>query len=343
MSSFSGTTNGQTDAGLQLAPVGNDGPDHALLSKTFSNTLANLQGFFDQCEENFNTRYALWSGQSADGKKHSREGSKIDPTPWDGASDLQVFLTAEAILKTVAMLSMAFRRAGISATPVEGSDIKRAKTVANFMRWMGQTQIPEVAREVKLLANFIQEQGIGAMGTFWEETQEKILTTVTLEQLQAQSPEADLTTALYSTEGEDQLVEIFVGLYECSRAKAKKMLSEYALCVPAIYSLGGIEADESCAIERLETRAKLRHGPVSTANHWTGFRVPGRARGFDSPGRWRCMEETHASGMADNFAWVAPPILNATTRVAVIANARTRKLMVRGWEKDGPATEVFTL
>lgn len=226
MSSFSGTTNGQADAGLQLAPVGNDGPDHALLSKTFSNTLANLQGFFDQCEENFNTRYALWSGQSADGKKHAREGAKIDPTPWDGASDLQVFLTDEAIIKKVAMLSMAFRRAGISATPVEGNDIKRAKTVANFMRWMVQTQIPEVSREVKLLANFIQEQGIGAIGTFWEETQEKILTTVTLDQLQAQSPEVDLTTVLYSTEGEDQLIEIFVGLYECSRAKAKKMLAE---------------------------------------------------------------------------------------------------------------------
>ncbi|MBL6929659.1 MAG: hypothetical protein ISR44_10845 [Rhodospirillales bacterium] len=131
---------------------------------------------------------------------------------------------------------------------------------------------------------------------------------------------------------------------ECETyAKAKKMLSESPLCVPAFYSLGGMEADESCAIERLETRAKLRHGPVSTANHWTGFRVPGRARGFDSPGRWRCMEETHASGVADDFSWVAPPILNATTRVAVIANAKTRKLMVQGWEEDGPATEVFTL
>ena len=226
MSSFAGSTNGQADAGLQLAPVGSDGPDHALLTKTFSTTLANLQGFFDQCDENFNTRYALWSGQSADGKKHAREGAKIDPTPWDGASDLQVFLTDEAIIKKVAMLSMAFRRAGISATPVEGNDIKRAKTVANFMRWMVQTQIPEVAREVKLLSNHIQEQGVGAIGTFWEETQEKVLTTITLEQLQAQSPEVDLTAALFAAEAEDMLVEVFVNTYECSKGKAKKMLTE---------------------------------------------------------------------------------------------------------------------
>lgn len=229
MSSFSGTTlaNGQnSDAGLQLAPEGNDGPDHALLSKTFNTTISNLQGFTDQCQENYNTRYALWSGQSADGKKHAREGSKIDPTPWDGASDLQVFLTDEAIISKVAMLSMAFRRAGISATPVEGNDIKRAKTVSNFMRWLVQTQIPDVGREVKLLANYIQEMGIGAMGVFWEETQEKILQNVTLEQLQEQFPTLDMQALMFSDDLLDDAVAIFTEIYGCTASKAKKMVKE---------------------------------------------------------------------------------------------------------------------
>ncbi|NQU70374.1 MAG: hypothetical protein HQ514_07485 [Rhodospirillales bacterium] len=124
---------------------------------------------------------------------------------------------------------------------------------------------------------------------------------------------------------------------------AKRMLCETPVCIPVFYSLSGTDADQSCAIERMETRADIREGQVSTANHWIGFRVPGRARGFDSVGRWHCMEETHALGVADDFSWVSPPILNATTRVAVIANAQARKLMVRGWERDGPATEVFTL
>jgi len=229
MSSFAGTTqvNGQnSDAGLQLAPAGNDGPDHALLSRTFNTTIANLQGFCDQAQENYNTRYALWSGQSADGKKHAREGAKIDPTPWDGASDLQVFLTDEAIISKVAMLSMAFRRAGISATPVEGNDIKRAKTVSNFMRWLVQTQIPAVGREVKLLANYVNEQGVGAMGVFWEETQEKILQNVTLEMLQEQFPTLDMQALIYSDDLMDDTVAIFTEIYGCTASKARKMVKE---------------------------------------------------------------------------------------------------------------------
>jgi len=229
MSSFSGTTlnNGQnSDAGLQLAPVGNDGPDHALLTKTFETTVANLQGFTDQCQENYNTRYALWSGQSADGKKHAREGSKIDPTPWDGASDLQVFLTDEAIISKVAMLWIAFLRAGITATPVEGNDIKRAKSVSSFMRWLVQTQIPEVGREVELLANYIQEMGVGAIGVFWEETQEKILQNVTLEQLQAQFPTIDVQALIYTDDTIDDAVAIFTEIYGCTAGKARKMIKE---------------------------------------------------------------------------------------------------------------------
>lgn len=229
MSSFAGTTqvNGQNfDAGLQLAPEGNDGPDHALLSRTFNTTIANLQGFTDQCTENYNTRYALWSGQSADGKKHAREGSKIDPTPWDGASDLQVFLTDEAIISKVAMLWIAFLRAGITATPIEGNDIKRAKTVSNFMRWLVSTQIPEVNREVELLANYIQEMGIGAMGVFWEETQEKILQNVTLEQLQVQFPTLDMQALILSDDLLDDAVAIFTEIYGCTASKAKKMVRE---------------------------------------------------------------------------------------------------------------------
>ncbi|MBC8159249.1 MAG: hypothetical protein H8E94_07960 [Alphaproteobacteria bacterium] len=125
--------------------------------------------------------------------------------------------------------------------------------------------------------------------------------------------------------------------------EAKQMLCETPVCIPVFYTLSGTSMDQSCAIERMETRADIREGSVSTANHWISFNVPGRARGLDSVGRWHRMEEVRALNLADDFAWVAPPILNATTRVAVVANARAQKLMVQGWEKDGPATEIFTL
>ena len=45
----------------------------------------------------------------------------------------------------------------------------------------------------------------------------------------------------------------------------------------------------------------------------------------------------------DAFSWLAAPTLNRHTRLVVVANAARCFLSVQGWEKDGPATSVFTL
>jgi hypothetical protein len=162
LSSFSGSlTQPNPNSALQLAPEGEDGPDFSALKDAFQRAITESQPYIDQCRQNYQTRYALWTGQTADGKKHSREGSKIDPTPWDGASDLRVYLTDNLINKKVAMMRMAFKRGALSATPIEGNDIKRSRVVSNFMRWLIQTQMPDVDREIELLANYIQEKGIG--------------------------------------------------------------------------------------------------------------------------------------------------------------------------------------
>ena len=130
---------------------------------------------------------------------------------------------------------------------------------------------------------------------------------------------------------------------ECrTYAEARQMLLETPVCLPAFFSLSGTEPDQGCAIERLETRAALREAPVSTANHWICLKVPGRARGTDSPGRWQVMESVR-DRVGDDFSWVVPPVFNAATRVAVIANAAAGKLAVQGWEAEGPVTPVFIL
>ena len=125
-------------------------------------------------------------------------------------------------------------------------------------------------------------------------------------------------------------------------AEARSMLRETPLCLPAFFILGGLAAEESCVIERLENRAAVGDGPGSAANHWQGLKMPGHPRGEDSVGRWRMMERLRADA-ADDFTWLAPPILNATTKLSVIANAAQKRLLVQGWETIGPATGVFRL
>jgi hypothetical protein len=227
MSSIDGNAKSMTsDPGLQLAPSENEGPNFNLLKKAFEDCVRDNQPFIDQCRLNYETRYAIWNGQSADGKKHSREGSKVSPTPWDGASDLRCFLVDNIINKKVAMKGMAFKRSNLTAVPVGSEDGSRSQLVSNFMRWMIQTQIPEIEREIEMCANFMDEKGIAVMGQFWEKRKEKVMVSVRLQDLQEQFPAIDIMALLEDKSAADDLKEIFVKQYDCSKGKAGKMLKE---------------------------------------------------------------------------------------------------------------------
>jgi len=123
-------------------------------------------------------------------------------------------------------------------------------------------------------------------------------------------------------------------------AEAKKALSEMPLAMPAFFTLSGTEPGEGCVIEREEEAAHVREAPASVANHWIAADIPGRYRGIDSLGRFKLMESLR-DAVPDDFSWVQSPILNETTRLAVVANAKLGMLIVQGWEADGPATQIF--
>jgi len=124
---------------------------------------------------------------------------------------------------------------------------------------------------------------------------------------------------------------------------ALRLLTETPLALPAFFTLSGNAAEEGAVIERDETRAWVRPSPAAAANHWLDGGNPGdRMRGEDSPGRLALMERLR-DGAGDGFDWVQPPILNATTRLAVVANANSGTLVVKGYERDGPVTAPFSL
>jgi hypothetical protein len=130
---------------------------------------------------------------------------------------------------------------------------------------------------------------------------------------------------------------------ECrTYADAREMLIETPLCVPAFFSLGGSDGAEGCVIERLEHQAAVHQAPVSITNHWLSFEVAGRDRGVDSVGR-RSRMDAIRDRVADDFSWLSRPVLNDTTRLAVIANAARGTLMAQGFETAGVATQVFNL
>lgn len=124
--------------------------------------------------------------------------------------------------------------------------------------------------------------------------------------------------------------------------EARQMLTDRPISTPAIFSLAGVTGQDAAVIERTETDARVRDGAQVAANHWETPGWRGHARGKNSPGRARMMTSV-APEFDDAFPWLVPPILNDHTRLALVADAKLGRVMVRGYEAGRPATEVLDL
>ena len=124
--------------------------------------------------------------------------------------------------------------------------------------------------------------------------------------------------------------------------EARAMLIETPLSVPTIYTLAGLEPGEGAVIERLEEEANVLPGEACAVNAWSKPEWRGRARGPDNPGRRNAMAGLDADATFD-LAWLRPPVLNYTTRLAMMADAKTGELIAQGYEADGPATTELRL
>jgi hypothetical protein len=124
--------------------------------------------------------------------------------------------------------------------------------------------------------------------------------------------------------------------------EAQALLRDAPVALPVFYSLSGVEDGQSCVIERTQGGAFLHPGPCAVANHWLTPGHSGAPRGHDSLGRLALME-ANMSNLAWNFRWMQPPILNRDTRLGVLADAKTGRLGVQGWERERPATEFLEI
>ena len=82
--------------------------------------------------------------------------------------------------------------------------------------------------------------------------------------------------------------------------------------------------------------------PVAAANHWQATGLPGHPRGLESEMRSARLAETLPQA-GSGLDWLAPPVLNELTRLAMRAEPASGRLWVQGYEAYGPATAVLEL
>ena len=124
---------------------------------------------------------------------------------------------------------------------------------------------------------------------------------------------------------------------------AREILLQSPICIPAIFTLAGTRPGQGCVIEHRGRDAIATDGPGAIANQWVATAQAARPRGEANGERMAAMAEEIAepNGMSGDFSWVASPILNERTRLAVIANPLTGHLAVRGYEPGaGPLPAV---
>ena len=120
-------------------------------------------------------------------------------------------------------------------------------------------------------------------------------------------------------------------------------------CAAGHLHAGGLRAGERCVIERTEDGFATRTEQTSAANDWWQSTWPWEARVSsavmltrtydEAAANSRLRRETLAAWAAplarDGFAWVAPPVLNPITRIAVEMCAANGTLRVAGYEREG--------
>lgn len=124
--------------------------------------------------------------------------------------------------------------------------------------------------------------------------------------------------------------------------QARRMLIETPISSPAIFSLAGLAPGDTIVIERRETEASLHRGAQVAANHWQAFGWHGHARGDDSGGR-ACNMAQVPMEMTTKFPWLMAPILNANTRLVMVADATSGRLVAQGYEARHAATAPLEL
>jgi len=128
-----------------------------------------------------NSRYAIWDGQSPDGRKRQSLLGK-PPKPFEGASDNRIRLSDFLVRYQSALLMTAMKRGMVNVAGVESKDMRKAANVKALLMWQVNNQLrASWRREWKKLLSYAKGDAPGGavMGVFWQERQTLTQVTIT--------------------------------------------------------------------------------------------------------------------------------------------------------------------
>ena len=194
-------------------------PDITELTRTYEGNLSNLDYYFQQTRTAYDNRRSYWPGKTKDNKK-----SGADAFPWTGASDLDVKVIEERILKYVSKCQNALRRSWVKAYPVGVEDAARAKTVSIYLKWLQNTGIPRFSITSGRNLNYWFEKGLMITHGGYVKAENRVETSISIRDIEEGNPEmADLITM---GDADDILADLLAAEFEISESRAKKAIRQ---------------------------------------------------------------------------------------------------------------------
>jgi hypothetical protein len=123
---------------------------------------------------------------------------------------------------------------------------------------------------------------------------------------------------------------------------ARNELQSTPISTPAIFTLAGIRANQTVTIERRQHEATVLEDAYA-ANEWRAATIGfGHYPAFENDARLAAIRAAPPD-LDPELNWVRWPLLNNETRLAMMAEPASGRLIVRGYEAGAPATQILTL
>lgn len=188
-------------------------------------------------------RFARWSGQTSDGKKHSENRPEGSPAwPFEGASDVRNRLIDATCNELTTLLCAAFEKADIRANPNELNDSAVSSIATSLLRWVRDCKMPQQLRkEAELAAQYALQYGWSAFFVGWQQNISKRTQSITMDQviemaMQSGIPELVELPNMIMTAPEQAAGMMQLALVGVSEAETKRMVNELATTGQTSYS-----------------------------------------------------------------------------------------------------------
>jgi len=230
-------------------------------------------GPWNRAQDNERTRFALWDNQTPDGKKNSV--GDFEAKPWDGASDLRVFLADDIINEDVATLTTAFWRALVRVEGVEPDDAGAAAVLTRMLTWLCKTKLyTSLVREVELSAQYRQTYGWAAVHVTWRREIAMRNECLKLEDFTRVMP--GLAAAIMDPERDDETIAMLQSVYDqVADLKAREIGIEDAPDLKRATLKKALGELRECGMTHLPVPYIARNEPeIFTLRPWQDIFVP---------------------------------------------------------------------